>query len=71
MPVRFSGYRGGVPSVKGRPLLLVRCLKCGHTTVARSPYSETVHGWKLPDRWPYGAPQLSTTVEGVCPKCAD
>ena len=69
MPVSSPGYRDDIPVVQGRPLLLVRCRQCGYTTVARSPNAETVRGWKLPERWPYDAPQLSTTVEGVCRSC--
>ena len=69
MPVNFPGYRDDIPVVEGRPLLFVRCRKCGHMTVARSPNAETVRGWQLPERWPYDAPQLSTTVEGMCRLC--
>jgi hypothetical protein len=70
MLVRFQSYRDDIPVVQGRPLLLVRCRRCGYTTVARSPNAETVRGWKLPERWPYDAPQLGATVEGVCHSCA-
>jgi len=70
MPVNFPGYRDDIPVVHGRPLLLVRCRKCGATTVARSPSAQTVRGWQLPERWPYDAPQLRVTVEGVCRACA-
>jgi hypothetical protein len=69
MPVNFPGCRDDIPVVAGRPLLLVRCTKCGHTTVARSPNAATVRGWHLPERWPYDAPQLRATVEGVCHSC--
>jgi len=70
MPVNFPCYRDDIPVVKGRPLLLVRCRQCGYTTVARSPSAETVRGWRLPEHWPYDAPQLDATVEGVCRACA-
>jgi hypothetical protein len=69
MPVRFSSYRGDIPIVKGRPLLFVRCRRCGFVTVARSPNAETVRGWRLPEHWPYDALQLGATVEGVCYAC--
>ena len=69
MSVSFLGCRDDIPVVPGRPLLLVRCRQCGYTTVARSPNAETVRGWKLPERWPYDAPQLGATVEGVCYSC--
>ena len=70
MPVRFPSYRDDIPVVKGRPLLFVRCRRCGHMTVARSPNAETVRGWRLPECWPYDAPQLGATVEGVCHVCS-
>jgi len=69
MPVSFPGYRDDIPVVHGRPLLFVRCRRCGYTTVARSPNAATVRGWQLPKRWPYDAPQLGATVEGVCYSC--
>ena len=69
MFIRFHSYRDGIPVVHGRPLLFVRCRRCGYTTVARSPGAATLRGWQLPERWPYDAPQLSTTVEGVCRSC--
>jgi len=69
MSVSFLGCRDDIPVVPGRPLLLVRCRQCGYTTVARSPGAATLRGWQLPERWPYDAPQLSTTVEGVCYSC--
>jgi len=69
MPVNFPGYREDIPVVEGRPLLFVRCRKCGHMTVARSPNAETVRGWQLPEHWPYHAKQLCITVEGICHKC--
>ena len=69
MPVRFPSSRDDIPVVEGRPLLLVRCRECGHTTVARSPNAETVRGWQLPNHWPYDASQLGATVEGVCYSC--
>ena len=69
MLVRFPSSRDDIPVVPGRPLLFVRCRQCGYTTVARSPYAETVRGWQLPEHWPYDAPQLRTTVEGVCYSC--
>ena len=69
MPVSFPGYRDDIPVVHGRPLLFVRCRRCGYTTVARSPGAATLHGWQLPERWPYDAPQLGATVEGVCYSC--
>jgi hypothetical protein len=69
MPVNFPGYRDDIPVIQGRPLLFVRCTKCGTTTVARSPNAVTVRGWQLPERWPYHARQLRATVEGVCHKC--
>jgi len=70
MPVSSPGYRDDIPVVQGRPLLLVRCRRCGYTTVARSPNAVTVRGWQLPERWPYDALQLGATVEGVCRSCA-
>jgi hypothetical protein len=70
MSVSFLGCRDDIPVVPGRPLLFVRCRQCGYTTVARSPNSATVRGWQLPERWPYDAPQLGATVEGVCHSCA-
>ena len=70
MPVRFAGPRDDIPVVEGRPLLFVRCRECGYMTVARSPDAETVRGWWLPEHWPYDAPQLDATVEGVCCACA-
>jgi hypothetical protein len=69
MPVNFPGYRNDIPVVEGHPLLMVRCRKCGAMTVARSPNAATVRGWRLPERWPYDAQQLGTTVEGVCNSC--
>jgi hypothetical protein len=69
MSVSFLGYRDDIPVVPGCPLLLVRCRQCGYTTVARSPNAVTVRGWQLPERWPYDAPQLGATVEGVCYSC--
>ena len=69
MPFRFPSSRNDIPVVEGHPLLLVRCRECGHTTVARSPSAKTLRGWQLPDRWPYDAPQLGATVEGLCPAC--
>ena len=69
MPVRFPGCRDDIPVVPGRPLLLVRCRRCGYTTVARSPGAATLHVWQLPERWLYDAPQLGATVEGVCYSC--
>jgi len=70
MLVNFPGYRNDIPVVEGRPLLFVRCRRCGYTTVARSPGAATLRGWQLPERWPYHAPQLGATVEGVCHSCA-
>ena len=70
MSVSFLGCRDDIPVVPGRPLLLVRCRQCGYTTVARSPGAATLRGWQLPERWPYDAPQLGATVEGVCHSCA-
>ena len=70
MLVRFQSYRDDIPVVQGRSLLLVRCRRCGYTTVARSPGAATLRGWQLPERWPYDAPQLGATVEGVCHSCA-
>jgi len=69
MLVNFPGYRNDIPVVPGRPLFLVRCRRCGYTTVARSPGAATLRGWQLPERWPYHAPQLGATVEGVCYSC--
>jgi len=69
MSVSFLGCRDDIPVVPGRPLLLVRCRQCGYTTVARSPGAATLRGWQLPERWPYDAPQLGATVEGVCYSC--
>ena len=69
MPVNVPGYRDDIPVVEGRPLLFVRCRKCGYMTVARSPNAETVRGWQLPEHWPYHAKQLCATVEGICHKC--
>ena len=69
MLVRFQSYRDDIPVVQGRPLLFVRCRRCGYTTVARSPSAVTVRGWQLPERWPYDASQLGHVVEGVCYSC--
>ena len=69
MSVNFSGYRNDIPVVEGRPLLFVRCRRCGYTTVARSPGAATLRGWQLPERWPYDASQLGHVVEGVCYSC--
>ena len=70
MLVRFPSSRDDIPVVPGRPLFLVRCRQCGYTTVARSPGAATLRGWQLPERWPYDAPQLGATVDGVCHSCA-